>query len=154
VPKLTQALTYGSSFIGSGQSRLLAIFAGLNVFSMLLIFLLVPETAGATLGEEAGSLNYISLEELNYIFGVSTRTHIEYQVHRVLPWAFSWVKYWCKRWILRKRKVPEPDEPLEELYTWFRVNRQVMEKMQDMETPSGDQKRTPTTGDATAAEVR
>jgi hypothetical protein len=130
---LTNALTYGSTFIGSGQSRLLAIFAGLNVLMFLLIFFLVPETAGATLGEEEGSLNYISLEELNYIFGVSTYKHIDYQVRHVLPWVFQWVKYWYKRWVLWKRDVPKPDKPLEELYTWVRVKKEVTKKRRESE---------------------
>jgi hypothetical protein len=124
---------------------------------MLLIFLFVPETAGATLGEEEGSLNYISLEELNYIFGVSTSKHIEYQVHRVLPWAFRWVRYWYKRWILWKRDVPEPDEPLEELYTWVRVKKEIMEeRRRESKILLGvdNETETPARCDATATEAR
>jgi MFS family permease len=51
--------------ISTGESRLLAIFTALNTLAFLLIFFLVPETAGATLGSSTTGLNYISLEELN-----------------------------------------------------------------------------------------
>lgn len=119
VPQLTKALQYGSSFVGNGQSRLLGIFAGLNVLSFLLIFFLVPETAGATLGKEEGSLNYISLEELNYIFGVSTGEHIDYQMNHMVPWALRQVRWGFGRYILRK-DVSEPGPP-EELYRWVNL---------------------------------
>ncbi|KAL5114649.1 hypothetical protein ACEQ8H_007442 [Pleosporales sp. CAS-2024a] len=92
VPQGTRALASSSSSsegdnqdanIQTGEARLLAIFTVLNVLALLLIFFLVPETAGAMLGgshdDEAGGLNYISLEELNYIFNVRTREHVRYQ---------------------------------------------------------------------------
>ena len=37
-----------------------------------------------------------TLEELDYIFAVPTRTHMKYQVSTVLPW-------WIKRYVLRKK---------------------------------------------------
>ncbi|KAF2187274.1 MFS general substrate transporter [Zopfia rhizophila CBS 207.26] len=115
-----------------GQSRLLGIFAGLNVLSFILIFFLVPETAGATLGKEEGSLNYISLEELNYIFGVSTKKHVRYQVQRVLPWAGRWIKWFVQRRLLFRGDAREPDE-LEELYTWVSVRNLNKEKKQQQQ---------------------
>jgi hypothetical protein len=133
VPQLTTALQYGSSFVGDGQSRLLAIFAGLNVLSFLLIFFFVPETAGATLGEEDGSLNYISLEELNYIFGVSTINHIRYQLKHILPWFWSQVRWSFGHYILQK-DVEEPEQT-EELYTWVNVRR-LMNQQQSDEEPA------------------
>ena len=58
------------------------------MLSFLLIFFLVPETAGATVSKEEGKLNYMSLEELKYIFGVPTSKHIhdqfEYMIKPVL----------------------------------------------------------------------
>jgi hypothetical protein len=83
---------------------------------LILIFFLVPETAGATLGTEEGNLNYISLEELNYIFGVRTRKHIEYQVKKVVPWA--WGYYVRRRPEDRVRSTPEL------LYTWVRSQKE------------------------------
>ena len=75
------------------QERLLGAFVGFNIAAMLLIFFLVPETAGASIRKEHGKLNYMSLEELNYIFGVPTMKHIQYQFNHVLPWAVGMVKY-------------------------------------------------------------
>lgn len=57
-----------------------------------MIFLWVPETKQRT------------LEELDYIFAVPTRTHMRYQFEKALP-------YFINRWILRKK-----DAVLEPLY--------------------------------------
>lgn len=56
-------------------------YAGLNVTALVLIFLFVPETKQRT------------LEELDYVFAVPTRTHVHYQVTKALPW-------WIKRYVL------------------------------------------------------
>jgi hypothetical protein len=57
-----------------------------------MIFLWVPETKQRT------------LEELDYIFAVPTRTHMGYQMRKALPYFFH-------RWILRRK-----DAVLEPLY--------------------------------------
>jgi hypothetical protein len=57
-----------------------------------MIFLWVPETKQRT------------LEELDYIFAVPTRTHMRYQTFTALPW-------WFNTWVLRKNVGP-----LEPLY--------------------------------------
>jgi hypothetical protein len=57
-----------------------------------MIFLWVPETKQRT------------LEELDYIFAVPTRTHMSYQMKKALP-------YFINRWILRRK-----DAVLEPLY--------------------------------------
>ena len=55
-----------------------------------MIFLWVPETKQRT------------LEELDFVFAVPTRTHMRYQVTKALPYFF-------RRWILfRKDAVLEP----------------------------------------------
>ena len=59
-------------------------YAGLNVTALIMIFLWVPETKQRT------------LEELDYVFAVPTRTHMRYQVTKALPW-------WIKRYILRQK---------------------------------------------------
>ncbi|KAL8692978.1 MAG: hypothetical protein Q9218_002095 [Villophora microphyllina] len=69
-----------------------AFYAGLNVTALVLIFLFVPETKQRT------------LEELDYVFAVPTRTHMNYQVSKALPW-------WFKRYVLRRNIGP-----LEPLY--------------------------------------
>ncbi|KAL8861920.1 MAG: hypothetical protein Q9178_001790 [Gyalolechia marmorata] len=59
-------------------------YAGLNVTALCLIFLFVPETKQRT------------LEELDYVFAVPTRTHVSYQLKKALPW-------WFNRYIMRRR---------------------------------------------------
>lgn len=49
-----------------------------------MIFLWVPETKQRT------------LEELDYIFAVPTRTHMRYQFSTALPW-------WFNRWVLMRK---------------------------------------------------
>ncbi|KAL2050299.1 hypothetical protein ABVK25_009407 [Lepraria finkii] len=66
-----------------GPTGAFGFFAGLNVMAFVMIFLWVPETKQRT------------LEELDYIFAVPTRRHMQYQVTEVLPYAF-------RRFILRK----------------------------------------------------
>lgn len=67
-------------------------YAALNLTALVMIFLWVPETKQRT------------LEELDYIFAVPTRTHMHYQVTKALPW-------WFNRYILRRKNAP-----LEPLY--------------------------------------
>ena len=38
----------------------------------------------------------ITMEEMNYVFGVSTKTHVHYQLHEVAPW-------WVDRYLLRRK---------------------------------------------------
>lgn len=122
VPSLTKALGNNHHQDPTGQSRTLAIFAGLNIFALILIFFFVPETAGATLGKEEGSLNYISLEELNYIFSVRTRKHMAYQVKTVVPWAW-------KYYIRRREEDRRQDSP-EQLYNWVRSQEEQQRRRQ------------------------
>lgn len=64
-------------------------YAGLNVVAFFLIWLFLPETKQRT------------LEELDYVFGVTTRRHASFQIKEQAPWFF-------KRWLLWKRDLPEP----------------------------------------------
>jgi hypothetical protein len=64
-------------------------YAGLNVAALIMIFLWLPETKQR------------SLEELDYVFAVPTRTHMKYQWGTVLPW-------WINRWIFMRKDRPEP----------------------------------------------
>ena len=88
VPQLNHAL---------GPTRLLCLFAGLDAAAVILVWLLVPGTVQVT-----------TLEEMNYIFGVPTEKHIQYQTGEVLPW-------------MMQRCVPGqfPDRPAP-LYNWNR----------------------------------
>ncbi|KAL9035899.1 MAG: hypothetical protein Q9214_006378 [Letrouitia sp. 1 TL-2023] len=69
-------------------------YAGLNVTALVLIFFFVPETKQRT------------LEELDYVFAVPTRTHASYMLFKALPW-------WFNRWVLFRKSAR-----LEPLYTF------------------------------------
>lgn len=64
-----------------GPTGSFGFYAGLNIIALVFIFLVCPETSK------------LSLEELDSVFSVSTRTHAIYQCTEVLP-------YWWRRWIL------------------------------------------------------
>ncbi|KAL4755371.1 hypothetical protein BDW72DRAFT_200030 [Aspergillus terricola var. indicus] len=87
-PRMLAALTPQGAF---------GFYAGLNIIALFMIFLWVPETKQRT------------LEELDYIFAVPTRTHMRYQLFQVLPW-------WIKRYIFLRKDVR-----LEPLYTFDHV---------------------------------
>lgn len=59
----------------------------MNLIALFLIFCFLPETKQR------------SLEELDYVFGVPTRTHAKYQLFTVFPW-------WFKRWVLFRKNTP------------------------------------------------
>ena len=65
-------------------------YAGLNAIAFVFIFLFLPETKQR------------SLEELDYVFGVSTRAHAKYQVTKVLPW-------WIRRYVLWRKDAVCPE---------------------------------------------
>jgi MFS family permease len=67
-----------------GTVGVFCFYAGTNVVALVMIFLWVPETKQRT------------LEELDYIFAVPTRTHMRYQITKALPWGFN-------RYILRRK---------------------------------------------------
>lgn len=52
-------------------------YSAMNIIALILIFLFLPETKQRT------------LEELDYVFGVPTTVHANYQLKTVLPW---WIK--------------------------------------------------------------
>ncbi|GME39391.1 sugar transporter [Neofusicoccum parvum] len=79
-------------------------YAGLNVVALVLIFLFLPETKQRT------------LEELDYVFAVPTRTHASFQATKVLPW-------WTRRYVLGRKGEPEP-----ELYHFESDNYQVQSR--------------------------
>ncbi|KAL2008003.1 hypothetical protein VTN00DRAFT_7985 [Thermoascus crustaceus] len=86
-PRMLHAMTPTGAF---------GFYAGLNVAALIMIYLWVPETKQRT------------LEELDYVFAVPTRTHMYYQVFKVLPW-------WFRRYIFRQ------DVHLEPLYKFENV---------------------------------
>ncbi|KAF1816050.1 hypothetical protein P152DRAFT_478646 [Eremomyces bilateralis CBS 781.70] len=111
VPPLTRIIGGAGTGIEYSrvQGRILYVFAGLNIIAFLLCYFLVPETSGATISKSAANMEYISLEEMNYIFDTPTRRHVEYQTRIVLPWAISRAMPW-------RNPLPRP----EGLYQWSR----------------------------------
>ena len=118
VPALTNAI---------GHAGLLGIFAALNVLAFILVFFFARETAGAALGVSPGSMTFMSLEELNYIFGVSTMKHIHYQMSFVVPWAWRY-------YIRRDETCPEHPE---KLYTWARQESQPAQQEEVTQAEAG-----------------
>lgn len=83
------------------------ICRGLNIVALIMIVFLVPETKQRT------------LEELNYIFAVPTRTHARYQLTKTLP-------YFIKRWALwQKNATVGP------LYTFDRMEVAMQNRVSD-----------------------
>ncbi|KAF8498008.1 general substrate transporter [Gautieria morchelliformis] len=87
-PRLLAAFTIPGAF---------GFYAGLNMVAFCMIFLFVPETKQRT------------LEELDYVFAVPTRTHVKYQLTKALP-------YWFKRYVFMDKSVT-----LEPLYQFDAV---------------------------------
>ncbi|KAL2800999.1 hypothetical protein BJX66DRAFT_106323 [Aspergillus keveii] len=87
-PRMLHAMTPTGAF---------GFYAGLNVIALIMIFFWVPETKQRT------------LEELDYIFAVPTRTHMRYQLRQVLPW-------WIRRYVLFQKNAR-----LEPLYKFDHV---------------------------------
>lgn len=80
LPRMLRAFTSVGTF---------GFYAGLNFLAFWMIFFWLPETKQKT------------LEELDYVFAVPTRTHMKYQAKEVGP-------YWVKRHIFRKKGLREP----------------------------------------------
>jgi len=85
------SITFPRQLRAFGVSGAFGFYAAMNLIAFSMIFLFMPETKQRT------------LEELDYVFGVPTRTHAKYQLTTALPW-------WFKRWVLfRKNTPPCPD---------------------------------------------
>ena len=65
-------------------------YAGLNIIAFFLIFFFLYETKQRT------------LEELDYVFGVPTRTHAAFQGTKQFPWGF-------RRYILQRKGEVETE---------------------------------------------
>jgi len=83
------SLTFPRQLRAFGTAGAFGFYAGMNIIAFVMIFLWLPETKQR------------SLEELDYVFGVSTRRHMNYQVKEVLPW-------WFKRYVLQRKGLPSP----------------------------------------------
>jgi MFS family permease len=83
------ALTLPRMLRAFGSTGTFGFYAGLNFIAFWMIFFWLPETKQRT------------LEELDYVFAVPTRTHMKFQVSEVAP-------YWINTYILRKKGLKEP----------------------------------------------
>jgi len=81
------SITFPRQLRAFSVSGAFGFYAAMNCIALGLIFLFVPETKQR------------SLEELDYVFGVTTRRHAGYQLFTVLPW-------WFKRWVLFRKNTP------------------------------------------------
>ncbi|KAF9698407.1 hypothetical protein EKO04_003880 [Ascochyta lentis] len=88
------SLTFPRQLRSFGSVGAFGFYAGMNALAFIMIFLWLPETKQK------------SLEELDYVFAVPTRTHMRYQVGTVAP-------YWFKTQVLRKKGLAPP-----QLYTF------------------------------------
>ncbi|KAK8861192.1 hypothetical protein IAR55_002011 [Kwoniella newhampshirensis] len=86
------SLTFPRMVGAMGHTGAFCFYAGLNMIAFVMIFFLLPET------------KQLTLEELDYVFGVPTSRHMAYQGRTWLPWFF-------KRHVLRQKGAQ-----LEELY--------------------------------------
>lgn len=84
------SLTFPRMLRAFGPTASFGFYAGLNIVALTAIFLFLPETKGKT------------LEELDYVFAISTRRHAMYQLTEVFPW-------WFRRWVLsdKTKRCPE-----------------------------------------------
>lgn len=90
------------------------LYAGFNLVAFVMIFLFVPETKQRT------------LEELDYVFAVPTRTFINYQLKDWLPW-------FIKRYVLLDNNAK-----LEPLYHFDRVGRFVSRESDTTDSKARD----------------
>ena len=111
--------------LGTGV-LLLTSYRGLDSLAVILVWLLVPGTREVT-----------TLEEMNYIFGVPTLRHIQYQLMEVLPWlTIEYIPWWTTRYLpwaikyyLSCGRIQADVDPKEDLtsilslYTWNSVRR-------------------------------
>ena len=73
------ALTVPQLIHAIGQPALLGFFAGLDGIALVLVWLFVPGT----------ERQITTMEEMNWVFGVRMRRHVQYQLHEVAPWCYN-----------------------------------------------------------------
>jgi len=86
------SLTFPRQLRAFGVTGAFGFYAAMNAIAFFMIFFWLPETKQR------------SLEQLDYVFGISTRHHMSYQIKHSLPW-------WFKKYVLRRKNVT-----CEELY--------------------------------------
>lgn len=84
------SITFPRQLKAFGVQGAFGFYAAMNIIALVMIFLFMPETKQK------------SLEELDYVFGITTRKHVKYQATEVLPW-------WVRRYILFQKGVECPE---------------------------------------------
>ncbi|KAF4616254.1 hypothetical protein G7Y89_g15152 [Cudoniella acicularis] len=94
------SLTFPRQLAAFGVQGAFGFYAAMNIVALIMIFLFMPETKQR------------SLEELDYVFAVPTRTHAKYQLMTVLPW-------WIRRYVFQRKgaECPELYKFEEEVWT-------------------------------------
>lgn len=103
-PRMLQAMRPQGAF---------GFYAALNAIAFVMIWLWLPETKQR------------SLEELDYVFAVPTRTHMNFQISQAMPWFF-------RRYVFRKT-----NEPCPQLYKFDEIDTStpnIFDKKQDAHT--------------------
>lgn len=83
------SLTFPRQLYAFGITGAFGFYAAMNFLAFVMIFLWLPETKQR------------SLEELDYVFAVPTKKHMNYQAKTVLP-------YWVKTQIFRRKGLTPP----------------------------------------------
>lgn len=83
------SLTFPRMLLAMTATGAFGFYAALNIVALILIFLFLPETKQRT------------LEELDYVFGVPTRTHANHMITKALP-------FWIHRWVFFRKDRQEP----------------------------------------------
>ncbi|KAK3686451.1 hypothetical protein LTR37_019801 [Vermiconidia calcicola] len=83
------SLTFPRQLRAFGITGAFGFYAAMNALAFIMIFLWLPETKQR------------SLEELDHVFAVTTRKHMNYQMYTVAP-------YWFKTQILRRKGLTPP----------------------------------------------
>jgi MFS family permease len=84
------SITFPRQLKAFGVQGAFGFYAAMNIIALVMIFLFLPETKQRT------------LEELDYVFAVTTRRHAGYQLFTVLPW-------WIRRYIFFRKGETCPE---------------------------------------------
>jgi hypothetical protein len=80
------SLTFPRILSGLGSQGAFTLYAILNIVAVILIFLFLPETRLKT------------LDELDEVFSIPTRTFVRYQITEYVPW-------FVERYLLRNKQA-------------------------------------------------
>lgn len=104
------SLTFPRQLNAFGTPGAFGFYAAMNFIAFCMIFLWLPETKQRSLEGNANFFPSPQLDppltqasaELDYVFAVPTRTHMNYQLFQVLPW-------WFKKYIFRQKGLTTPE---------------------------------------------